>query len=38
VIGRKINAAAHDDLITEAVSALRGDAVGGAAASSGARP
>ena len=38
VIGRKVNAAAHDDLIAEAVSALRADATGGAAASSGARP
>ena len=38
VIGRKVNAAAHDDLIDEAVSALRADATGGAAASSGARP
>ena len=38
VIGRKVNAANHDDLITEAVSALRADASGGAAASSGARP
>jgi F-type H+-transporting ATPase subunit b len=38
VIGRKVNAANHDDLIAEAVSALRADAGGGAAASSGARP
>jgi len=38
VIGRKVNPAAHDDLITEAVSALRADATGGAAASSGTRP
>jgi F-type H+-transporting ATPase subunit b len=38
VIGRKVNAAAHDDLISEAVSALRIGATGGAAASSGARP
>ena len=38
VIGRKVNAAAHDDIITEAVSALRADATGGAAASSGTRP
>jgi F-type H+-transporting ATPase subunit b len=38
VIGRKVNAAAHDDLIADAVSALRADATGGAAASSGARP
>ena len=37
VIGRKVNAAAHDDLISEAVSALRADATGGEAASSGAR-
>ena len=37
VIGRKVNAAAHDDLINEAVSALRADATGGAAAGSGAR-
>jgi F-type H+-transporting ATPase subunit b len=37
VIGRTVNAAAHEDLIAEAVSALRADA-GGAAASSGARP
>jgi F-type H+-transporting ATPase subunit b len=36
VIGRKATASAHDDLIEEAVSALR--ASGGAAASSGARP
>jgi F-type H+-transporting ATPase subunit b len=38
VIGRKVNAANHDDIIAEAVSALRADAGGGAAASSGARP
>jgi F-type H+-transporting ATPase subunit b len=38
VIGRKVNATAHDDLIAEAVSALRADAAGGAAAGSGARP
>ena len=38
VIGRKVNASAHDDLITEAVSTLRADATGGAASSSGARP
>jgi F-type H+-transporting ATPase subunit b len=38
VIGRKVNAAAHDDLITEAVSALHSDAAGSAAARSGARP
>jgi F-type H+-transporting ATPase subunit b len=37
VIGRKVNAAAHEDLIAEAVSALRADSTGGAAASSGAR-
>jgi F-type H+-transporting ATPase subunit b len=38
VIGRKVNATAHDDLIQEAVSVLRADATGGAAASSGTRP
>jgi F-type H+-transporting ATPase subunit b len=38
VIGRRVNATAHDDLITEAVNALRADATGGAATSSGARP
>jgi F-type H+-transporting ATPase subunit b len=38
VIGRKVNAAAHDDLISEAVSALRADATGEATAGSGARP
>ena len=38
VIGRPVSAAAHDDLIDEAVSALRADATGGAAAGSGARP
>jgi F-type H+-transporting ATPase subunit b len=38
VIGRKVNAANHDDLITEAVNALRAEATGGAAASSGTRP
>jgi F-type H+-transporting ATPase subunit b len=38
VIGRKVNAATHNDLIEEAVSALRADATGGAAASSGSRP
>jgi F-type H+-transporting ATPase subunit b len=38
VIGRKVKAVAHDDLISEGVSALRADATGGAAASSGARP
>jgi F-type H+-transporting ATPase subunit b len=37
VIGREVNAEAHRDLIDEAVSALRADADGGAAASSGAR-
>jgi F-type H+-transporting ATPase subunit b len=37
VIGREINAEAHHDLIEEAVTALRADASGGAAASSGAR-
>jgi F-type H+-transporting ATPase subunit b len=37
VIGREVNAEAHHDLIEEAVSALRADATGGAAASSGAR-
>jgi F-type H+-transporting ATPase subunit b len=37
VIGREINAEAHRDLIEEAVTALRADASGGAAASSGAR-
>jgi F-type H+-transporting ATPase subunit b len=38
VIGRKVNAATHNDLIEEAVSALRADATGDAAASSGSRP
>ena len=38
VIGRRVNATAHDDLIAEAVNALRADATGGAATSSGARP
>jgi F-type H+-transporting ATPase subunit b len=38
VIGRRVTASAHDDLIQEAVSALRADATGSAAASSGARP
>ena len=38
VIGRPVTASAHDDLISEAVSALRADATGGAAASRGARP
>jgi F-type H+-transporting ATPase subunit b len=37
VIGREVSAEAHHDLIEEAVSALRADAAGGAAASSGAR-
>jgi F-type H+-transporting ATPase subunit b len=37
VIGREVNAEAHRDLIEEAVSALRADATGGAAAGSGAR-
>ncbi len=37
VIGRKVDATAHEDLIAEAVSTLRADASGGAAASSGAR-
>jgi F-type H+-transporting ATPase subunit b len=37
VIGREVNAGAHHDLIEEAVSALRADAAGGAAASPGAR-
>jgi F-type H+-transporting ATPase subunit b len=36
VIGRPVNAEAHEDLISEAVSALHVDATGGAAASSGA--
>jgi F-type H+-transporting ATPase subunit b len=38
VIGRPVAAEAHRDLIAEAVSALRADATGGAATSSGARP
>jgi F-type H+-transporting ATPase subunit b len=38
VIGRKVTTSAHNDLIEEAVSALRADATGGAAASSGSRP
>jgi F-type H+-transporting ATPase subunit b len=38
IIGREVNAEAHHDLIGEAVSALRADAEGDAAASSGARP
>jgi F0F1-type ATP synthase membrane subunit b/b' len=37
VIGREVDSAAHRDLIDEAVVALRADASGGAAASSGAR-
>jgi F-type H+-transporting ATPase subunit b len=37
VIGREVSAEAHHDLIEEAVSALRADATGGAAANSGAR-
>jgi F-type H+-transporting ATPase subunit b len=37
VIGREVNADAHRDLIDEAVSALRADTTGGAAANSGAR-
>jgi F-type H+-transporting ATPase subunit b len=37
VIEREVNAEAHHDLIEEAVSALRADSTGGAAASSGAR-
>jgi F-type H+-transporting ATPase subunit b len=37
VIEREVNAEAHHGLIEEAVSALRADATGGAAASSGAR-
>jgi hypothetical protein len=36
VIGRPVSAEAHQDLITEAVSALHSDAAGSAAASSGA--
>jgi len=38
VIGRKVNATAHDDLLSEAVSVLRANPTGGAAASSGTRP
>jgi F-type H+-transporting ATPase subunit b len=38
VIGHRVNATAHDDLIAEAVNALRADVTGGAAANSGARP
>jgi F-type H+-transporting ATPase subunit b len=37
VIGREVSAEAHHDLIEEAVNALRADATGGAATSSGAR-
>ena len=37
VVGRRVSAEAHRDLIAEAVSALRSDANGGAATSSGAR-
>jgi F-type H+-transporting ATPase subunit b len=37
VISREVSAEAHHDLIEEAVSALRADATGGAAATSGAR-
>jgi F-type H+-transporting ATPase subunit b len=37
VIAREVSAEAHHDLIEEAVNALRADASGGAAASSGAR-
>jgi F-type H+-transporting ATPase subunit b len=37
VISREVSAQAHHDLIEEAVSALRADAAGGAAATSGAR-
>jgi F-type H+-transporting ATPase subunit b len=38
VVGRNISVEAHRDLIAEAVNALRADAAGGAATSSGARP
>jgi hypothetical protein len=38
VIGRKVNAATHEDLISEAVSALSADATGDVAANSGVRP
>jgi F-type H+-transporting ATPase subunit b len=38
VIGRKVDATAHEDLISEAVSVLRADATGSAASGSGARP
>jgi hypothetical protein len=37
VISREVSAEAHHDLIEEAVSALRADAAGDAAATSGAR-
>jgi F-type H+-transporting ATPase subunit b len=37
VVGRKVSVEAHRDLIAEAISALRSDATGGAATSSGAR-
>jgi F-type H+-transporting ATPase subunit b len=37
VIGRPVDAEAHRDLIAQAISALRSDATGGAATSSGAR-
>ena len=37
VISREVSAEAHHDLIAEAISALRSDATGGAAATSGAR-
>jgi F-type H+-transporting ATPase subunit b len=37
VVGRKVSVEAHRDLIAEAVSALRSDAIGGASTSSGAR-
>jgi F-type H+-transporting ATPase subunit b len=38
VVGRRVSVEAHRDLIAEAVDALRSDATGGAATSSGARP
>ena len=38
VVGRKVSVEAHRDLIEEAVGALRSDATGAAATSSGARP
>jgi hypothetical protein len=37
VISREVSAEAHHDLIEEAVTALRADATGGAAATTGAR-